>query len=174
MENQDGSLETPKSNPNNLLLGNQKLLRGDILAATVQIERKIDNYLSTYFCGSAKKKNQLDELLFYTEKISLDMKRQIFVNLLKSNNSVFLKENRIFLKTLESIIPHRNVFAHLEVMNIYDLPREDRKNLVFKKYSDGALKPKKYTIDTIVDILVDMEYVNFSLDVILQELPPLA
>ncbi len=69
-------------------------------------------------------------------------------------------------------MPHRNVFAHLEVIPIYDLPKEDRKKLVFKKYTNGVLKPKKYTIDDIVDLQVKMEYVDFSLDVILQELPP--
>jgi hypothetical protein len=32
--------EYPESNSNNLLIGNQKFLRGEILASTVQIERK--------------------------------------------------------------------------------------------------------------------------------------
>ncbi len=79
-------IETPNSNSYNLLLGNQLFLRGQILGLTVRIERKINDYLSSYFCDTFKKKNQINELLFFTEKISLDMKRQMFVSLLKATN----------------------------------------------------------------------------------------
>jgi hypothetical protein len=166
-------IDYPRSNANNLLLGNQLLLRGQILSSTVMIERKIDEYLSTYFCGSISKKNQLNELLFYTEKIALDMKRQIFVHLLKANNSPYISKNPEFLKYLEELVPHRNIFAHLEVIDINDLPVEDRKKMVFKKYSNGLLKPKKYTVDDIVELQKKLFYVDFSLDVILLELPEL-
>lgn len=165
--------EFPTSHAYNLLLANQKFFRGEILALTVAIERQIDNYISQYFCADTKKSNELNELLLYTEKITLDMKRQIFTHLLKKNNSQFLKAHPDFLKYLEEIVPHRNVFAHLEVIDIRDLEQMDKKKLVFKKYSNGVMKPKKYTIDDIADLQTKMIFVDFSMGVILQELPPL-
>lgn len=158
----------------NALIKNLSTLRGYILSMTVQIERKIDNYLSNYFCASLKKKNQINELLFFTERITLDMKRQVFVSILKSNNSDYLKANPDFLKKLEDVIPHRNIFAHLEACSIHELTREDRKKLVFKKYSNGLLKRKRYEQKDISDLQIDLMYIDFSLDIILQELPPLA
>jgi hypothetical protein len=137
------------------------------------LREKIDSYISNYFSALKKKQNELNELLLYTEKITLDIKRQIFVHLLKSNKSEFLQNNPEFIKYLEEIVPHRNVFAHLEIMDIHDLPFEDRKMLVFKKYSNGVLSPKKYTIDKIVDIQTKLIYIDIAMGVILQELPPL-
>lgn len=165
--------EFPKNNSRNLLLGNQKLLRGEILDYTIKIERQIDEYLSTHFCRDEKRKNQINELLFFTERITLDLKRQIFVNLLKQNQSNYIKTDITFLKVLEDIVPHRNIFAHLEIIDHHELSKEDGKKLVFKKYKDGSLKPKKYTIDDIVDIQANMMYLVFAMNVILQELPPL-
>jgi len=157
----------------NDLINNQNTLRGYILFMTVQIERKIDNYLSTHFCASSKKKNQINELIFFTERITLDMKRQVFVSLLKANESPFLKENPDFLKVLENIVPHRNIFAHLETYSLRELSWDDRKKLVFKKYSNGELRPKRYEQKDISDLQTDLMYIDFSLDLILQELPPL-
>ena len=153
---------------------NQSLFRGEILNTTVSIERKIDNYLSTHFCATKKKKDQLNELLLFTEKISLDMKRQIFIIILKLNKSEFLQKNPEFLKHLENIVPHRNIFAHLETIDPFESSNEDRKKLVFKKYTNGELKPKKYTLDDIVDLQVKLDYVEMAMRIILQELPPLS
>lgn len=135
-------------------------LRGSILEATILIERKIDTFLALYFCASEEKKNEFSEYLLFTERITLENKRQIFAEIVKKHKSDFLKQNPDFLKGIENIVPHRNIFAHLESETSFSDVIKN-KALVFKKYSNGKLNYKTYTNNDIDNLKKDItEIVN--------------
>jgi len=157
-----------------LLNENVLFYRGSILDGIIDIERKMDDYLSSYFCSTLIKKNQLNELLFFTERISLDVKRQIFIKIIPLDKPEFLKENSRFLKKFEGLVPHRNIMAHLELFEIEELDDEKLKQcLVFKKYKDGKITPKVYDEKSLNQIKNDIVYVHSRFLDLLQEVPAL-
>jgi hypothetical protein len=107
------------------------------------------------------------------EKITLDIKRQMFTLLVKKHNADFVRRKPKFLPQLEDIVPHRNVFAHLELVPLENIEVEQNADLVFKKYANGKYKPKIYKRVDVTLIVINMYLVNKSLDELLQEMPPL-
>lgn len=146
---------------------NPILLRGIVLDGVIDIERKIDDYLSTYFCNSLLTKNELNELLFFSEKLTPDMKRQIFVALLIRHNSDFITDYPSFLPFLERVIPHKHTFSHLQL----DADQSSKKEgLAFKKFSNGKLRLQEYTGNEITELRTQMQLCDLCLDLLLKEL----
>lgn len=147
----------------------QYSLRGNFLASTIEIERKIDDYLSTYFCDTLIKKNELCELLLFNERVTLESKKDIFQGLLKFHNKDFLKSNPNFLDDLNNFSKHRNIFAHLEL-------EEDgsQTSITFKRYKAGKMALIVYDIDLINAIGVQAIRINNLIDELLRNMPPLS
>lgn len=105
----------------------------------------------------------------FTERITLDTKKQIFVSILNQRNKEFTTKHPNFIKTLDKLIPHRNIFAHLEVEKV-----KDNGDFVFKKYKSGKLIPQIYSREKMWNIFMEMTYVNQQLNILIQEMPPLS
>lgn len=135
----------------------QYSLRGNLLAATVEIERKMDEYISGYFCDDVKKKSELCEMLLYTERINLDLKTQILDMILGEDTPIGLITN------LRAIVKARNVFAHLEL----DSDKSTHESITFKKYVKGKLKPVNYSIDALNLISKQVADTNKELDLLI-------
>ena len=148
-------------------------LRGLVLDATIDIERAIDNYLSNYFCATSNKKNELNELLFFTEKVTLESKRQIFCAIVETHNQAFLNKHPDFLSSIERIVPHRNIFAHLELDDSELAISSSDIELVFKKYAKGKLTSKKYDIEQLKNLREDIARVKLCLHELVLTLPSL-
>lgn len=150
-------------------------LRGKILSDTVEIERKVDNFLSLYFCSTDEKKNELCELLLFTERITFDIKKQMMYAILQNHYKPFLIENPDLIAGLEELIPHRNIFAHLEVdkeESFVDGESENQK-VVFKRYKGGKNKPITYTIKDVTKIGGNMGKISKLMDYLVTAMPPL-
>ncbi|MGN6396555.1 MAG: hypothetical protein ACTHMI_13385 [Mucilaginibacter sp.] len=88
-------------------------VRGIIISEVILLERIIDDYISRYFTSDDAKLKLMKEIVFGSEKMAFDNKRQIFYEILKVNNSDFLKKHSNFNKDLLYIIEKRNNVAHL-------------------------------------------------------------
>jgi hypothetical protein len=139
-------------------------LRGLVLDATIDIERKIDDYLSSYFCNDEIKGNELKEMLWFTERIALGGKKDIFFILIKRNKKDFLVKYPDFIDKLDKLIPHRNIFAHRSIdysESILDKPHVE---VVFKRYDSGKSKPKTYTVEDVQNLTNDIKEVLKCMD----------
>jgi hypothetical protein len=146
------------------------ILRGVILDATVHMERIIDNYLSDYFCVNELRGNELKEMLWNTERITLSAKKDLLFMLINRYHKVFLETYPKFIDTLDKLIPHRNIFAHLEL----DFSSDNLENsqFSFKKYHNGKLTNKVYTKEAIDKITADFKHVIEALDTLKPVKPP--
>ena len=146
------------------------VLRGFILNSTVEIERKIDDFLAQYFCETQEKQNELKELLFFTEKINFDYKREMLSNILQSKYQDFIAQNENFVRNLGEIAPHRNIFAHLEIVLGKDLDEKNKNDLIFKKYVNGKLKLKIYDRIALAKLENKIHEVLDTLDLLIDPL----
>ena len=149
-------------------------MRGIIISHTIYIERKIDEFLSNHFCEKMERKNELCELLLFTERITFDMKKQMLYAIVKEHYKQFIKDNETFLQDMEAIAPHRNIFAHLEIDLSMCQPGTGNERIVFKKYKSGKFKPEVYTRDQIGTLSSQMRNVMESMDRLITAIPPLA
>ena len=58
--------------------------RSIFLHSMIQLERKMDIFISIYFCKDSIRRREMCELLLFTEKITLDNKRMIFNNIIQN------------------------------------------------------------------------------------------
>ena len=147
-------------------------LRGLVLDLTIDIERRIDDCLSEYFCKNEKVAIDLHECLWATERITLGSKKDILFILLKRHKPEYLKLNPTFLGLLDNLIPHRNIFAHLEIDYDRSGPTNDKYAIVFKKYKNGKIDPKTYTVTEIHQITHDLKEIAKRLSEITPIKPP--
>ena len=147
-------------------------LRGTVLNETVDVERKIDDYLSNYFCKNELIGNELKEMLWNTERTTLGSKKDILFILLNRYEKTLLKEHPTFIDTLERIIPHRNIFAHLSVDYSNDVLERENVEVVFKKYNKGKLDPKVYKKEDLIKFKSDFKTINIFLDILLTSKAP--
>ena len=145
-----------------MLINESFTLRGVILYATVTIERKIDDFLSDYFCSAKATGNELKEMLWKTERINLGSKKDILFMLLNRHYKPFLKKYPKFITMLEDFIPHRNILAHLE-LDMSDISKEAG-GLIFMKYKEGKLVKKKYSAETVIKLKNDISELAKILD----------
>jgi len=153
-------------------------MRGIIIANTIEVERKMDDFLSNHFCATIERKNELCELLFFTERITFEMKKTMVFALLKDHYKKFKSEHKPFVQNLQDITPYRNVFAHYEIeldkCESIDTPLGTKiSTLVFKKYKSGKYKPAKYSITELNELSEKMNYVISGFKSLLIEMPPL-
>jgi hypothetical protein len=138
-------------------------LRGMVLELTIMLERNIDKYLTQHFCRNEKTENELNEMFFFTEKTTLGAKKDVLFLLLDKYHQDFLKANPTFKARLDNLIPHRNIFAHLEI----DYPKMDINDLnfkiIFKKFKGGKLKSEEYPNEAIKAIMNDMKDLGLML-----------
>ena len=138
-------------------------LRGMVLELTIALERNIDRYLTQHFCRNEKTENELTEMFFFTEKTTLGAKKDVLFLLLDKYHKDFLKDNPTFKTRLDNLIPHRNIFAHLEI----DYSKMDANDLnfkiIFNKFKGGKLKPEEYATEKIKEIMNDMKQITLSL-----------
>lgn len=90
-----------------------KNIRGEIIDRSIFLERLIDIYIATYFCGNwTKKTSELLELIIATNRMIWENKIQVFKILLERHSPNFLVENPKIINGILGVIVHRNVFAH--------------------------------------------------------------
>lgn len=88
-----------------------RYLRGRFLNSVAVIERDIAVILTEYFCTEDEKKRAL----FFskvTEKISLNKKKEILIDIVKNDYPRYWEENKQFLTDLQNIQEFRNKLAH--------------------------------------------------------------
>jgi hypothetical protein len=131
------------------------ILRGMMIEKTIVIERLIDTFLSNYFAKNKFIGNELHEVLWCTERITLGSKKDILFVLLRKHYKDFLENTPDFISRLESVIPHRNNFAHLEI----DLSEDaiNRDAILLKKYKNGKLELREYSTATLTPLIDDMD-----------------
>jgi hypothetical protein len=86
--------------------------RGMILNQTIMLERAIDEYLCLHFCQTKIKRTELMDLIFGTERMSFDIKRNIFKILSNRYHTDFIKDNPTINSDIKQIVETRNIFAH--------------------------------------------------------------
>ncbi len=153
------------------LLEHSVKLRGILLEATIEIERKMDRFLSNYFCKDEITSNELLEFLWMSERVTLGSKKDILFYVLDAHYKDFLKAFPEFKSSLEDLVPHRNIFAHLEIdrdLSDYNGVYE----IKFKKFSKGKLEVKKYGRSQIEQITEGFNRVNFAFDLLLNNNAP--
>ena len=85
--------------------------RGSFLNSVAVIERDIAVILTEYFCTE----DELKRELFFnkvTEKLSLEKKKQILIEIVKNDYPRYWDDNQKFLKDLQKIQEFRNKLAH--------------------------------------------------------------
>jgi hypothetical protein len=87
-------------------------LRGKIISDTIHLERKMDDYLASYFCNDVEKKKDLMQSLLSTKRIIFENKRLIFDYVVNKANPDWVKKYPKFKNTLIKIIEQRNIMAH--------------------------------------------------------------
>ncbi|HTI60760.1 hypothetical protein [Mucilaginibacter sp.] len=143
-------------------------LRGLVLDSTVQVERKIDIFLSDYFCDDKLKWAELNEMLWFTERITIGNKKDIFFLILDRHFKDYKSRNPKLVETLENIIPHRNIFAHLEIDLSEETVHKTGIEISFKKYKAGKINIQRYSMAEIQKLFDDFNFVNNCLDELLK------
>lgn len=163
---------------------------GVIILNTIEIERKIDLYLSRYFCSDSLKQQEFSNRFLFHERITLDFKKEIFLSILKSKNRLFLTENPLFASLLDKLPQHRNRFAHLEAISAIELAAIiqnqtrvqdgmdlentlksiDRESIIYKRFKNGTPSYIGYTYEKVrklelsmyglMDLLDELNYVE--------------
>ena len=150
---------------------NSLLLRGSFIERIVGIERQIDTFLSNYFSKNEFVGNELHEMLWCTERITIGSKKDIMFIILKKHYKDFLNEHPRFMDILERLIPHRNIFAHLE----FDINSDEaarKHSLVFKKYKNGKLELKEYTGEVLAQLNGELSEIDNTIRELLKPIKP--
>jgi hypothetical protein len=115
--------------------------RGRVIHEVANLERWVDIYLATYFCGNSEKRNQILEMVFANNRMSFDSKRKLFENVLTKQKIRMSDLSPEFSKDLNSVFTDRNTFAHNSVYV------DEEANL----RSDGSIGFIKYSTNTRID-----------------------
>jgi len=145
---------------NKMLYHSANEARGEIVGVTIMVERAIDRYLSNYFCSTDQKRQEFKELMLFSERITLDAKKEIFIAIIKMRQPAYLINNPDFLPLLTKTLPHRNIFAHLDLIHPLQLNGDDKYKLVFKKYINGKLSKREYGLKEFVKVLIDLNSIS--------------
>ena len=113
-------------------------LRGRFLNSVAVIERDIAIIFTEYFCTSDESKSEL----FFTkvaEKLSLQKKKEILVEIVKADYPRFWEENKEFLNTIQQIQEFRNKLAH-SVLDVSEeaLARPLEEGVGFVQWKKGS------------------------------------
>ncbi|MFX0201614.1 MAG: hypothetical protein ACFFCW_36325 [Candidatus Hodarchaeota archaeon] len=115
-----------------------RYLRGRFLNSVAVIERDIATILTEYFCTIDEEKR---ELFFnkVAEKLSLQKKKEILIEIVKADYPRYWEENKEFLNSLQQIQEFRNKLAH-SVLDVSDdaLARPIEEGAGFIQWRKGA------------------------------------
>ena len=95
-----------------------RYLRGRFLNSVAVIERNIAVILTEYFCTADEGKREQ----FFTnvaEKLSLQKKKEILIEIVKADYPRYWEENKEFLNSLQQVQEFRNKLAH-SVLDVSD------------------------------------------------------
>jgi len=88
------------------------IYRGQLISDLIYIERHIDEALSRHFCSDPKKRLEIMQVVFGTDRLGFSNKVSMFQFICETHYSDFLKENPKMLSELKSLIEERNIVAH--------------------------------------------------------------
>jgi hypothetical protein len=91
------------------------IVRGHFLQRSIELEMRINLFLSRYFGRTEELKDDLFYHLFITNRITFDAKVELFTIIIENYHPEFKIDNPNYLKNLKEIIEHRNNFAHLHL-----------------------------------------------------------
>lgn len=128
-------------------------VRGLVLETTITAERIIDQFLSDFFCKDEFTGWELNELLWYTQRITFRNKIDVLYDILNRYHGAFFKTNKKFFKDfVEKIISERNNFAHLEIESFKNINNENY-TIILKKYKTRKLNLLEYKKEDIENII---------------------
>jgi hypothetical protein len=112
-------------------------LRGSFLNSVAVIEREIAVILTEYFCTTDECKRDI----FYrkvAERLSLQKKKEILVEIVKSDYPRYWEENKQFLNDLQKIQEFRNKLAH-SILDVSEsaLSRPIEEGIGFIQWNSG-------------------------------------
>lgn len=115
-----------------------RYLRGGFLNSVAIIERDIAVILTEYFCTDDESKRDL----FFrkvAEKLSLQKKKEILIEIVKSDYPKYWKDNKEFLNSLQQIQEVRNKLAH-SVLDVSEeaLKRPLEEGVGFVQWKKGS------------------------------------
>lgn len=115
-----------------------RYMRGRFLNSVAVIERNIAVILTEYFCTIDEEKREL----FFTkvaEKLSLQKKKEILIDIVKADYPRYWEENKDFLNNLNQIQEFRNKLAH-SVLDVSDeaLIRPLEEGIGFVQWKKGT------------------------------------
>lgn len=114
-------------------------VRGKMIDQTIYLEMHINEYLANHFCDTDEKRVEIMDLLFGTNRITFDAKRQMLIILIKNNIKDFDSKFPLLNSELKKIMEERNVFAHYLLNSTIDgLTRyNERQIMSFIKFKGG-------------------------------------
>ena len=113
-------------------------LRGRFLNSVAVIERDMARILTEYFCTIDEAKKELFYLKV-AEKLSLQKKKEILIDIVKADFPRYWEENKEFLNSLQQIQEFRNKLAH-SVLDVSDeaLARPLEEGVGFVQWQKGT------------------------------------
>ena len=109
-------------------------VRGIVIEGCIMIERKIDYYLSKYYCEDNERRLELSDL--FTQYLNLEFKRALYMRILNKNHNEEIELYSKELKGIENMMVERNVLAHMEL---------DTSDTAIEKYiTTGVIQFIKY------------------------------
>lgn len=133
----------------NKMLEESKKFRGEILHAMCVFEKKLDIFISKFFCSDEEK--SVDMLLFMIgdNRMPLDNKRQVFHAICKKYYKDWYASfggEETLNKCMVHIIEQRNILAHCPMDQSDDAIKEFEKSSVLKffRFKD-SIKDFKYS-----------------------------
>ena len=115
-----------------------RYLRGGFLNSVAVIEHEIAVILTEYFCTEDESKR---EIFFakVAEKLSLQKKKEILIEIVKADYPRYWEENKEFLNSLQQIQELRNKLAH-SILDVSDeaLERPLEKGVGFIQWRKGV------------------------------------
>lgn len=128
-------------------------VRGLVLETTITAERTIDQFLSDFFCKDEFTGWELNELLWYTQRITFRNKIDVLYDILNRYYKIFFDTNSKFFKDFVSkALSERNNFAHLEIESFKNMTNENYV-IILKKYSQRKLNLIEYKKEDIEKII---------------------
>ena len=113
--------------------------RGTIIEQTVIIERFIDIYIASNYCGHKSKRDALISDVLASRHLSAESKRKIFMDMLAKKEKRFLKQNEKQLDKISDVYIWRNYYSHQLIVADEEAVKRYSKNksITFFRFSDG-------------------------------------
>jgi hypothetical protein len=78
--------------------------RGTIINETILLERLIDDYIASYFCGEDVKKIELVDLVISTNRMIFENKVQVFKYLVEHHDKELIKKNPDMINDILNVV----------------------------------------------------------------------